>query len=128
VSPLAQLAEGQAIEIEAEGGSMFPVIRNGDRVRVEPIETPVGRGDVVLVVINGAWVLHRVVDVSETGVITQGDNQPHPDPPVTLAHAVGRATHARGRITVPLRWPRPLTRLWLAARPLRQLAAQLVLR
>ena len=107
---------------------MFPVIRNGDRVRIAPLDGPVRRGDIVLVVIAGAWVLHRVVETQQNELITQGDNQNETDSPVSLAHAVGRATHARRRLSLPLVWPQPLTRLWVASGPTRRAALRAILR
>ena len=118
MSVLGRLAAGEVVEVEAVGGSMFPLIRDGDRVVVEPIAGAYRDGDIVLVANAGRWILHRIVDVSDEGVITCGDNKAANDPPVSPAHVVGRATHVlHGPLRLPLRWPPRVVRAWSRLRP-----------
>ncbi|MFT6398271.1 MAG: signal peptidase I, partial [Bradymonadia bacterium] len=84
MSQLAKLAAGTTIEVDAEGGSMFPLIRNGDSVLVRPIDRKLRVGDVVLLVLDGRWILHRIVELTAVTVRTQGDNQAQADHPVGL--------------------------------------------
>ena len=118
MSVLARLGAGETVEIEAEGGSMFPLIRNGDRVLIEPVAGEYEDGDIVLMANGGRWVLHRIVERTDDGVITRGDNQAACDPPVSMAHLVGRATHVlHGPVRLPLRWSPRVLRAWSRLRP-----------
>lgn len=75
--------------IAFQGYSMYPFLRNGDRlvVRTEPIVSP-GIGDIVTLPINGngkppAFIAHRIVSKTADGkIITKGDNMKMPDRPI----------------------------------------------
>lgn len=117
--PIAALGRGEGATIVAEGGSMFPTVRNGDRVRLEPLGTgPVPLGAVVLCVVEGHWVLHRVVRQDGNMLILRGDNQEHDDPPIRRNAVLGTAVDIVG---AP--WRRPLlqpafaTRVWSHVTP-----------
>jgi signal peptidase I len=126
VSQLAKLAAGTTIEVDAEGGSMFPLIRNGDSVVVRPIDRKLRVGDVVLLVLDGRWILHRIVELTAVTVRTQGDNQAQADPPVGLAAVQGIASKVVGK-KVPLEWsPMPLT-FWRSIGPFRRKATKAAL-
>ncbi len=119
MSKLAELASGSPIEVEAEGGSMFPLIRNGQTVLVRPIDRPLRRGDVVLVAIDSRWIIHRIVHVDDQRVTTRGDNQPHGDRPTSLAAVQGIAVRVV-ETNVRLEWSAPMLKLWLGADPIRR--------
>ncbi|MHC3439829.1 signal peptidase I [Natrialbaceae archaeon A-gly3] len=75
--------------------SMEPTIGEGDGYVVVPAGE-VDRGDIVVFdsEYRGEYVTHRVVDVTEMGYVTQGDNNPSTDqagghPPVTDEDIVG---------------------------------------
>lgn len=70
--PLERLIRGDTAVIEVEGGSMLPWLRSGDRVLVVPAHVA-QRGDVALVLVDGRWVLHRVVRRDAASVTTRGD-------------------------------------------------------
>lgn len=81
---------------------MWPRIRSGDVVRVEPLGEGGPRiGDIVLLAMDGGYVLHRVVRLTGNTVLTRGDNRPMPDPPVrpvaVLGVAVARTRRGRTR-------------------------------
>lgn len=103
---------------------MFPVIRNGDRVELEPLgEADPARGDILLAMVPGGdgasvWVLHRLVYRDHEGVFTvQGDNRLYPDLPITRAQIVARATRVVGPLPRPLRWSPRVAEGWMRAAP-----------
>lgn len=115
-SLIARLVAGEEVDLPASGGSMFPLVRNGDVVRVQPVRDSLRIGDVVLAVIGGRWVLHRIVAVGPFGYTLRGDNRRAADPPVGRAAVVGVAAWSRrGGRRMPLAWPRPLARAWILA-------------
>lgn len=86
------LARGHAVQFRARGDSMYPVIRDNDLLHVEPGQ-PIGRGDVVLVLAARGLTAHRVISVSETTVVTRGDNTPAADDPCTRSQVLGKVTY-----------------------------------
>lgn len=90
------LARGLPIELKVGGQSMWPLVRSGDIVRVEPGLAP-SLGSLAAVLRRGHLVVHRVVDVRAQAVVLQGDNGGRPE--VTARAAVlGVVTRqARGR-------------------------------
>ncbi len=82
------LGKGNRFRFRALGGSMFPLIRSGDCLRVAPAERYCP-GDILLFEREGQWCAHRLIRIDAgTGDLTfQGDAHAAADPPVP-AHAV----------------------------------------
>jgi hypothetical protein len=103
-SPLLQ---GGTIEVPLVGDSMRPLLRDGDRVRVRALVAgEPARGQLVLHVQRGRFVLHRVLRVNETRVKTRGDACWSADAPVERVAVLGvaSAVHRCG-VWLPLEWP-----------------------
>lgn len=95
----AQLAAGRPLRARAAGQSMWPFVREGEELVVWPIAGGPEVGDVVLVVLGGELVLHRVVRVRRGGgVVTKGDAELGVDPPIDAGDVLGRLA--------PRRWDR----------------------
>jgi hypothetical protein len=59
---------GRAASFRAFGGSMDPIIKSGQRVRVEPVDQDrLEVGDVVMVDVNGNSMLHLVSVIDTEG-------------------------------------------------------------
>ena len=87
----AVLAAGHGARFRVEGDSMYPVIRSGDYVKVIPCAlSELRRGDVILAATGRGLTAHRVVRISERGIITRGDNSLRSDPAVDAASVIGR--------------------------------------
>jgi hypothetical protein len=87
----AVLSDGKLARFEAGGDSMFPVIRSGDRLLVEPARIgELHAGDVVLAKQDRGLTAHRVVGVLGETIITRGDNCDANDPPLAMAQLLGR--------------------------------------
>jgi signal peptidase I len=84
------LASGHAVQFQARGDSMYPLIRDSDYLHVEPCEV-VRVGDVVLVLAERGLTAHRVLVVGEV-VVTRGDNAPAADDPVSREKVLGKVT------------------------------------
>jgi SOS-response transcriptional repressor LexA len=85
------LSRGHAVQFQARGDSMHPLIRDNDSLHVEPVGQ-VRRGDVVLVLAHRGLTAHRVLEITEGTVITRGDNAPAADEPVAIEKILGRVT------------------------------------
>ncbi|HEX6099526.1 MAG TPA: S24 family peptidase [Thermoanaerobaculia bacterium] len=85
------LASGHAVQFQARGDSMYPLIRDADYLHVEPCDV-VRVGDVVLVLAERGLTAHRVVVVVGEVVVTRGDNAPADDDPVPREKVLGKVT------------------------------------
>jgi signal peptidase I len=93
------LGRGIAVHARAAGPSMCPLIRDGDRVLIEPGSAADLRiGDVVLYRNEGHYIIHRLVKKAGPGtVITRGDNRTWDDPPVPVGNIMGTVVQIEGR-------------------------------
>jgi len=82
----------------AEGHSMWPLIHDGDLVRVEPLDGPIALGDLVLFSQASRLVLHRVIAVSGLSVTTKGDAVAQADGIVALDAILGRLPRTAPRL------------------------------
>ncbi len=95
------LESGYAARFTANGNSMHPFIRSGQRLLVEAVDPrALRRGDVVLARLERGLTAHRVVRIERRGdeivsITTRGDNCPGDDPPFAPAELVGRITNRR---------------------------------
>jgi hypothetical protein len=89
------LAAGAGLLVRAPGGSMLPTIPRGGLVRIGPIPSAGIRiGDVVLALTaDGEPVLHRVVSLTDDGIVMQGDAAIAADPTIPFRRLIGIATH-----------------------------------
>ena len=93
---LTLLAEGKTIRIKAHGYSMYPAIKPGSLILIEPLRQkgkPVP-GEIVALKRENGIVVHRimkkVIKNSITYYITRGDSNANTDTPVTIEKIVGR--------------------------------------
>ncbi len=94
------LRSGNAVSFTAAGWSMYPAIRSGEQLTVDPVDAnEIRRGDVVLAKLERGLTAHRVVRVERGGevvkIVTRGDNCAEEDPPFAAAQLVGRVREPR---------------------------------
>ncbi|MDO9528606.1 MAG: signal peptidase I [Syntrophales bacterium] len=81
------------------GSSMYPVLKASDIMHVSPGEgDQIRRGDVIVFSPPGSndMVAHRVISISDHGLITRGDNNNDADPwSLSPDRIVGRVVRAR---------------------------------
>ena len=90
------LEAGHELRFRARGSSMFPLVRDGDILGVQPIGgTALRAGEIALYRSSGhGIVVHRVVgmltQVEEDILLVKGDAAKAPDPQVPASRVLGR--------------------------------------
>jgi hypothetical protein len=112
---IARLRAGRTAFVRVSGSSMWPAIRDGALLRVEPRPADaLRRGDLGAFELQGLVVVHRVVAPLEGGFVRlRGDAMEAEDPPVPVERILGVARLEQQR-SLRLRLPRPseLRVLW----------------
>ena len=114
----AVLRDGREAVIIPTGNSMLPVIRDGvDRVVLRACPD-VSIGDIVLVKIDGRYLLHRIITRKGDALTLMGDGNLVGTERCTLADVIGTVTEII-RPSGRRRTPGP-ARLWRLLRPVRR--------
>lgn len=117
------LSRGDGLRFKAGGNSMFPFIRNGDTLVIQPYSEghPLHSGDVLLCRLDsGQLVAHRLRLVQSGKLSLQGDACAFPDGWITPVDVLGRvvSVERNGKSHRP---SSPLTQFWLQLAPFRPL-------
>jgi signal peptidase I len=106
---LALLAEGKTIRLKAHGYSMYPSIRPGSLLLIEPIHlkgAPVP-GEIIAIEKNDGLIVHRltkiVVKNNVRTFIARGDSNAWADNPVKIGKIAGRIVGAETTGENPVR-------------------------
>lgn len=113
---LSLLQEGRSVYVDARGGSMYPFIKNGDKIKINPLnKEEIKIGDIIAVNIKkeeGPWFFaHRLVKITECNgkriYFTKGDVQKKGlDEPVTMDLIAGKITQIqRKNLKIDLNLP-----------------------
>ena len=93
------LAEGKILKIKADGYSMYPTVKPGSVIYIEPLAenmSPVP-GEIIAWKRESGFVVHRLVRIvrngNETMYFTRGDSCAYEDQPVTKEMIAGRVVH-----------------------------------
>jgi signal peptidase len=88
------IKNGHSVQTIASGTSMFPFLRNGDILTIDP--TPIElikRGDIVVFENEQKWIAHRVIRIQSVDgaiqITTRGDARISSDPTVNKTNYVG---------------------------------------
>ncbi len=91
---LDALRLGHRVWLAAHGRSMWPWVRPGARLLIEPppfVMPPLEPGDLILAHAGGCLRLHRLIELRpEGGLVLKGDAAPRADPLVRPEHVHGR--------------------------------------
>jgi signal peptidase len=88
------IKNGHAVQTIASGTSMFPFLRKGDVLTIDPapIET-IKRGDIVVFENEEKWIAHRVINIrfidGAIQITTRGDARISSDPTVNETNYIG---------------------------------------
>ena len=123
LAALRDLARERPVEVTVRGGSMAPLLADGERVAVAPARRYWPGDVVVFQAADGRMLVHRLLGFRRSGgaiaCITRGDAVSGQDPPVPLSSLLGRVVAPeRARATAVDRWRAGCAFLRLAARRL----------
>jgi hypothetical protein len=127
------LTQGYSLRVKGRGISMYPFVRTGDTLLIEPKNMNELRiGDIIFIRrAADHYVAHRLVKkINATILITKGDNLPYIDEPVPVDQVFGRVVSVErngslqsldsklnkiinrcwGRLSLQSRWLRPILR------------------
>lgn len=109
----ALLEEGISVKVRADGYSMYPAIKPGSYIHIEPLseEYPASPGEIVAWKRDSGFVVHRLVRIvkneNETWFVTRGDACSREDQPVrALAGKVVRVENEDGTVAA-IHFPAP---------------------
>ena len=97
---LTLLSEGKTIRIKAHGFSMYPCIKPGSLLLIEPINIKgIPRaGEIIAIKRETGLIVHRLTEIIiKNGVsfyIARGDSNAYPDSPVRIDKIAGRVVRA----------------------------------
>lgn len=91
--PEELLKKGLKVRVKVSGNSMFPLLRNGDLVQVDPLGSePLKRGMVVCIQLQKEYVLHRIFQITGSlHIVTRADFYSMPDQAVPRDQVLGVA-------------------------------------
>lgn len=104
------LSEGKTVRIRADGNSMYPSIKAGSIIFVEPYEpeTKPRRGDIIAWTRDSGFIVHRLVSIysqkMQRHYVTRGDCCAAEDKPITIDQIVGkvvRVENPEGKVVPP---------------------------
>ena len=92
------------VRLIARGASMLPAIWPGDELEIIAARPEELRpGDIAVCLVGAQFRIHRVRQVVDESLVTQGDNHAQPDAPIAFAEVYGRVQRVRRRGAAPLR-------------------------
>jgi hypothetical protein len=99
---LTLLSEGKTIRIKAHGYSMYPCIKPGSLILIEPLNIKglPRPGEIIAVRRENGLIVHRLSKIITTNgismYIARGDSNAKPDKPVKIDMIAGRIVRAEG--------------------------------
>src|SRR5512133_1616391 len=99
---LTLLSEGKTIRIKAHGYSMYPCIKPGSLILIEPLNIKglPRPGEIIAIRRGNGLVVHRLSKIITTNGITtyiaRGDSNANADKPVKIDKIAGRIVRAEG--------------------------------
>jgi signal peptidase I len=97
---LTLLSEGKTIRIKAHGYSMYPSIKPGSLILIEPIHLkgPPVPGEIIAIRRENGLVVHRLTKIVKkngvTSFIARGDSNAYADNPIKIDKIAGRIVRA----------------------------------
>ena len=90
------LSEGKTIKVRADGYSMYPSVKPGSIIFIEPLHTAgnISPGEIIAWKRDNGFVVHRLLRIFESGnqtfFVTRGDSSSSEDVPVVIGNLAGR--------------------------------------
>jgi signal peptidase I len=105
---LTLLAEGKTIRIKAHGYSMYPCIKPGSMLLIEPLNNKgiLRPGEIIAIKREAGLIVHRLSKIisrnGESLFIARGDSNAYADNPVKISRIAGRVVRAESTGENPL--------------------------
>lgn len=100
------LSEGKTLRVKANGYSMYPAIKPGSFIYIDPCNEQVEDGDIIAWKFEKGIVVHRLVRVTGEGAekifITRGDSLMNEDAPVTKELYAGKVIKIENPEGIPV--------------------------
>jgi hypothetical protein len=99
---LTLLSEGKTIRIKAHGYSMYPCIKPGSLILIEPLSVKglPHPGEIIAIRRENGLIVHRLAKIITTNGVTmyiaRGDSNANADNPVKIDMIAGRIVRAEG--------------------------------
>lgn len=99
------LNQGKTTEIIANGISMFPLLRPGDILKIQP-KVPIKTGDIIVFKGETTLIAHRIKLISGDKIYCKGDSLFSMDTPITFQEVLGKviARKRKGKIKPVTNW------------------------
>lgn len=78
------------VETIAHGNSMYPYLKNGTKIILNPIFGNLKLGDVIVFEINNRVLMHRIVKLEAESIFTKGDFNFRPDASIKKEQVLGK--------------------------------------
>jgi signal peptidase I len=97
---LTLLSEGKTIRIKAHGYSMYPSIKPGSLILIEPLKINglPRQGEIIAIKRESGLIVHRLIKIINkngvTSYIARGDSNAYADNPVKIEKIAGRIVRA----------------------------------
>lgn len=95
--------------LEVVSGSMEPTIHVGDMIIIDTKVENYEKDDIITFYdVNGAFVTHRIINITGDKMVTQGDNNQSPDEEMSTDNIVGKVVNtipSAGKILASLKSP-----------------------
>lgn len=94
------LSEGKTIRIKAHGYSMYPCIKPGSQILIEPLNIKglPRQGEIIAIRRESGLIVHRLSKIvtknGATWYIARGDSNAYPDNPIKINKIAGRIVGA----------------------------------
>lgn len=89
---IEKLRRGETVTLKPSGNSMHPIVKNGERVTVEPLpeDAKLTKNTVVLCTVRGRQYLHQVVSTRPNGDVLVANNRGHLNGWTSRSNVYGR--------------------------------------
>ena len=99
---LTILSKGNNVRFKVHGNSMYPFIRNGDIIEIEPAEAPkINLGEIIFYHSSNRIVAHRLIkrinSDGEVTFVTKGDSRVKYDKPLKNESIMGKVVMIQSR-------------------------------
>lgn len=91
---LNMLSAGKSVKVKAYGYSMYPTIKPGSTLTIDPLTTVPKIGELIAIKADKRFIVHRLIDSvqinGETFFKTRGDSNRYLDNPISFEYIAGR--------------------------------------